>query len=130
MSDRWADEPTIAESLLSVDPRSVPFFTFAGYSCDALVTQVMNGDTCTVLFPFGETLNRITVRLRGVAAEATGTEWLRKRTKGRPLKVLFDRYEKSGKPLVTLYDDDDDETSINETMIREGVGKPFGVNKK
>lgn len=140
-SPRWADddgelppfpetrppEPTMADRLMSVDPRSVPFFSFQGYSCGALVTQVMNGDTCTLLFPWVGQFCRIVVRLKGVRADGdAGTDWLRKRTRGNPLDVVFDRFEKSGKPLVTLYDPEDGgRTSVNEIMIREGVATRF-----
>lgn len=137
--ESWADqeeEETIGDILNRTDPKNVPVFSFCGYECPAVVSSIEEGDTCTILFPFGGRITKITIRLKGIEApKSRRDEEKAKKSKAyleslvigpkAGVIVSFDRFDKNGRPLATLYINNQKSMSVNEMMFRGGYATIF-----
>lgn len=134
---------TLSKMLASVDPDTVPSFTFNGVVTHVRVCKVHDGDTCTVLFYPGkdiyESMVKYRVRLAKIdAPELSTTEGkisrdaLKTLILGRILTGRFGNFDKWGRPLIYLYDLDDrnsgdDSKSINMRLVREGYATLYSA---
>ena len=125
-----------SDQLLNIDYTTVPWFSLQGYQCLGVVCEVFSGDTCTLLFPFMNSIvSKIVARLKGLktldigsndpgerkdAYEARAFLW---NITGRGkdiVHVVFDRTDKRGRSLVTLYTDS--KICINAEIVQQGYG--------
>lgn len=113
---------TIHDILLKCDPSMVPRFSFNGYESPGIICEVYSGDSVTILFPFMGQLTKISARLKGIysSREYTSFLWNRVEKGHKVVDIIFDRFDKYGHPLVTLYIDD---VCINEEMVKKGFAE-------
>ena len=131
---------------------STPLFSLEGRLCKCKVVNVYDGDTCKVVFPFGDTMYRWNVRLTGYdtpemrpprnqenreeekKAAYAARDFLRSKVMNGDQLVYIKcgEFDKYGRLLGTLYLRENDENSINDLMIQEGHGYVYdgGTKKK
>jgi len=127
----FANSLTVDVDLLAADTKT-PRFTFKGHSAVAKCVSVHDGDTAQFVFRIGGDLKRMTCRMLGYncaevnskdpvekARAAEVTVILRSLIVDKIVKLIFDEFDKYGRPLVNVYLD---ETHINKYMTDNKYG--------
>jgi endonuclease YncB( thermonuclease family) len=118
--------------------------SFKGIKTYAKCVEVYDGDTCRLKFFYRNEITQCSVRLLGIDApelepkkigrtpesiqkEKDAAKKARDELKSliytnNLVYVVFEDYDKYGRPLVTLYLNDKDEKSVNQIIIDKGYG--------
>lgn len=117
-------------------------FTFKGETKKAKVLSVYDGDTITVAFPFGDKMFSWNCRLTGVDTPEIRTrnkqekefgykvrDNLRTKILGEIVNIECDDFDKYGRLLVKIYNDDE---CINDWLVENGFAFVYdgGTKKK
>lgn len=113
-------------------------FTLVGNSMYVRVVDVYDGDTITVIFRFGNCFYNKKCRIYGIDTPEIRTknsdekkagfeakEYLKSLVLGKVLWAAFDKEDKYGRLLATLWFDKDSTESIDKIMIRAGHGYSY-----
>ena len=116
----------------------VPKFTLNGLKTKARFCNIYDGDTCDVVIFYHNQYYRWDCRLLGIdtpeirsehkdiAIEAR--EYLRSLIEGKELYIECHRFDKYGRLLVEMFDEDG--ISISQKMIQSGHAKEYDGGKK
>lgn len=125
--------------------KSVPTFTFEGMECPCKVLDVYDGDTITVAFRYAGQLFKARCRMAGydspelrpsrkdpnrdqiIAAAKRARDYLASRIKYKIVNVVFGKFDKYGRPLITVYLNRD---NVNKMMLKAGHGYEYNGGTK
>lgn len=140
------DNTNEVQELLNIDEDDVSYFTFEGTSVYAKVTDVYDGDTCTIIFKVGSKFRKYKLRMYGydtpemrprktipyreniIESAYKARNALRDKILKKIVVVNFFEEDKYGRLLGNVFLDD---ININKWMIDEGYGyEYFGGTKR
>ena len=127
--------------------KKTQIFSFEGRKCIGKVVDVYDGDTVKIVFPLSEKeperLYRWNCRLTNVDTPELRTKNLKEKAFGKEVrdhlrKKILDKlvyiscmdFDKYGRLLVEIFDDEDYKVSINNWLIESGYAKQYGGGKK
>ena len=118
-------------------------FSLVGSSCYVRVIDVYDGDTITVIFRFGDKFYNKKCRIYGIDTPEIRTknteekkagyeakEFLKNLILGKVIWAGFEKEDKYGRLLATLWLDKESNESIDRIMIRSGHGYTYDGGKK
>ena len=132
------------------EPKSIPGIPFKRQRINALIYDVYDGDTCSVMFRFGGEFLKYKIRVLGVdtpeismRGEKNNTpigdfeeevgKYIRDKVKdlieGRECDVIFDKWDKyGGRVNGTIFIDGD--VTLTDYLLEKGYAKPYDGKKK
>lgn len=132
------------QSLANVNAASIDTVPFKNIRTKCKITNVHDGDTCTIVFRFGTQFMKLNVRLKGLDAPEFRARPLETKagyvvqnmldTKLRRQKYWYvemskwDKY--GGRVIGELFDSVNSENSVNTWLLKLGVVKPYNGEKK
>lgn len=130
------------EELVKIDCNVVKKFSLDGMTFYAKVIGVYDGDTVTVVFKYKGEYSKWSCRLAGIdtpelktknekekKAATEARDFLRGHILGKIVKIECEDFDKYGRLLVTIFDEDAS-ININELMINEGYAKAYDGGTK
>jgi micrococcal nuclease len=131
-------------SLENMNINNTNKFTLEGTSCYVRVVDVYDGDTITIVFRFGNKFYNKKCRIYGIDTPEIKTKNIEEKKEGNKAKEFltnlvlgkviwcaFEKEDKYGRLLATLWLDKDANESIDKIMIRAGFGyEYYGKTKK
>lgn len=129
------------EDLSSLNYNDIPLFSVDGVDTLAVIHRIYDGDTFRVTFHYGEKWTTFKCRLSGV-----DTPEIRSRDKdekilaelakmrlidlvnGKVSRVILGKFDKYGRVLTTLFDQNDQ--NVSKLLIDEKLGYAYNGNKK
>jgi len=132
-----------------IESKNVPYFSFENYSCYAKVVDVYDGDTCTLLFLWNNYPVKMRCRMKGYdspemkpSLSDPNRDLVKKRAHEAKealikyidynneslVKVEFEKFDKYGRPLITLYNMNN--VNVNEIMIMNNYGYKYNGGTK
>ena len=135
--------------LNKIESNNIPLFSFEKYSCYAKVVGVYDGDTCTLLFLWRNNPIKIRCRMKGYDSPEMkpplsdpNRENVKQKAheakdalmkyidydNGSLVRVEFEKFDKYGRPLVTLFNSKKE--NVNEMMISNNYGYAYYGGKK
>jgi endonuclease YncB( thermonuclease family) len=134
---------TIQKQLESRTYENTEEFNLDGYYCWTKVLKVYDGDTLHLAVFVGDDCKRFRCRLAGIdTAEIKSANPLEKeyaiKARERLLQLcgnllvwtVFHKMDKYGRPLVTLYKNECDNTSFNQILLNENLGYEYDGKKR
>ena len=138
------DQPHIInliQELNSLNPQSIPKFSFKNYKTIIKIIKVIDGDTITGIFKFKDEFYKYNFRLNGInAAEIRSKndnekkngliakEYLYNLIINKNLLAEFYDFDKYGRILINLYLNNTD--SISNILINGGYVHPYDGKRK
>jgi endonuclease YncB( thermonuclease family) len=132
------------ELLKTTNCDNIPFFSLDGYCTWGKVVKCYDGDTIWAIFILNNCLTKFKCRLYGIdcaeikSKDNTEINYAQKAIR-RVNELTFEKlvyikcykFEKWGRLLIDIYNEDDLSVSINDKLINEGLAYPyFGGTKK
>ena len=126
-----------------LDQVDIPWLSFKGIFTRCKVCDVYDADTITIIIPFCNEVFRVKCRLSGIDSPEIRTkdleekkagyearDWLRERILNKKLWIDCDKFDKYGRLLGILYQDENKEENINLQIIKEGHATFYDGKKK
>ena len=146
----------IKKSFSGINDGSFKNYSLEGLNTYCCILSIYDGDTCTVGFKWKGELFKTKVRMLGydspemkprknvekrdeeIAAAHRAKDFLNNSTKDKLLWIEFEKFDKYGRPLATLYTEHSPKccffsktrVNINELMIQKGHGYPYDGGTK
>lgn len=119
-------------------------FSFKNLEVYAKVLKVYDGDTITIGFFYHNKQIKVSCRLLGIDTPELRTknqkekeqailarDYLKNKINDSIVKILFDDFDKYGRPLITIYKKKYLRTiNINELMVKKGYAYNYNGGKK
>ena len=137
--------PELVQELDSIpedELENVKEFNLKGLKTFARFTKIYDGDTLKAIFPFNGVLYKWTCRLTNLDTPEIRTkskkekelaikarDYLRNIVLGQKLMVECHEFDKYGRLLITIYDQNSE--NVSEILIKNGFGRSYdGGHKK